>query len=216
MNPKAYWNNKITTWEFARYSLFGAVNPASWSVRSRMKTAMRFLEYRMVNQPQIRVLELGCGSGELAKKLKKHAGTRYWGFDIAEIAIQKAKTRIGDENFTFSVGDITTATEYPAADYAVLLGVTDWISPEALRFLLTKIPVKNVLISFTEKKLGARGGIYSLYRLLKDSKANQTETFTDFEFAELCRSAGWVQDQDLTNKMMLPGRLLWLKKSTLT
>jgi SAM-dependent methyltransferase len=216
MNAREYWNRKIIGWEFSRYSLVGALNPASWSVRSRLMTAGQFLNGILVRKSQVRILELGCGSGELVKQFEKYPDLEYWGFDIADKAIEKANLHFTHPQFRFFAQDIEEVAEFPTVDFAVLLGVTDWISENSLHILLRKIQAGYVLISFTEKKRGTRNGLYSLYRLLRDRKSHQTVTYAEDEFMEVCKNSGWILETDLTKKSMLPGRLLWLKKSILT
>lgn len=214
MNSKEYWDQKIIDWEMSRYSWYGLFNPFSWSVRSRFNTALHFLNMCLKNRENLNILELGCGSGELLKRMKVNSRVLYFGFDIADSAIQKAMQTFNGSQFQFFTDDIETRDFFPKSDITVLLGVTDWISSNSLRRLLCKLESEYLMVSYTEKKKGLRSKIYNLYRSLNDKSTNQTTTFTSKGFGDLCRSCGWKLEADLSRSSMSPGRLLWLKKDT--
>src|SRR4051812_22989237 len=99
--PQEFWEKKILLWEDARYSDARAMYPLSWSVRARMRKAEQILLER--TDGTSRILELACGSGLLAQKLRGHVAG-YFGVDIAHNAIARAKARVPE--FEFRAGDI--------------------------------------------------------------------------------------------------------------
>src|SRR6266404_6058674 len=103
--PKEFWEKKILAWEEARYSPSRALHPLSWSVRARLHQAEDILRERTT--PSTQILELACGSGLLAEKLRGHT-RRFHGLDLAHNAIARAKARVPE--FTFAVGDVLTET----------------------------------------------------------------------------------------------------------
>lgn len=216
MNAQEYWNDKILGWEDARYSWRSYLNPGSWSVRSRLFTALDFLHPLCLSAREAKVFELGCGSGELAQRLLKYPNVRYEGWDISDVAIRKAQEKFQGTNYKFSAQDLQMAPTLPVADYTILLGVTDWISEEALRDLLTKINSPRVLVSYTENKTGLKNHLYNMYRLMKDQQPHQTTLYTEASFQNVYQACGWKLEKNLSTKAMSPGRLVWLKKNTST
>lgn len=55
------------------------------------------------NNKNIKILEIGCGTGQLAEYLRDQGFNNYSGFDFSHVAITKAKKRIPE--FNFYIGD---------------------------------------------------------------------------------------------------------------
>ena len=92
-----------------------AVSPQEWE-RSFSSGSWRRLEdraeigrysiivgYRDVLKKK-RILDVGCGQGLLAERLKKFNYARYHGFDLSATAIAEAKSARADVRNTYSVG----------------------------------------------------------------------------------------------------------------
>src|SRR5688572_6105747 len=98
IDPKEFWEKKILTWEVGRYSSpekrVGLVewiaNRSSMSLRFRVQVAPRLLEPHLRDK---RVMEVGCGSGLMARTLVERGAASYIGIDIAESAIVRARER---------------------------------------------------------------------------------------------------------------------------
>ena len=124
---------------------------------------------RGVLPPGGSLLELGCGSGLLARRLQGTFG-RYHGIDLAEAAIQHARALPGIAHATFEQGDALDA-ELPRSDVAVFLGLVDWLEPAEAKRLLEKVPARFLIFSFT-----AQGAVaspcspYGLYRAWYDKQ----------------------------------------------
>ncbi len=67
-----------------------------------------------------RVLELGCGIGDLAKMLIEK-GVEYRGFDFSEEAVRQSQKRVPTGNFC--VGNVYDAEFYKPQDYTCCLAV---------------------------------------------------------------------------------------------
>ncbi len=99
------------------------------------------LDYRIIYQiiePEARVLDLGCGSGELLFFLAKEKNAKVSGIELSEVAIYKCV----EKGLSVFHGDIDSGlSEYPdkSFDYVILnqsmqeLKKADFVIKEALR-----------------------------------------------------------------------------------
>ena len=84
-----FWDKKILGWERDRYfskNIFLKQN----SVKYRLYIAKKLLKKFVKNK---KILELGCGSGLLAKSIIKYGAKSYMGYDISGKAINNAKEK---------------------------------------------------------------------------------------------------------------------------
>lgn len=131
-DAKRFWNDKILAWEDSRYSghtgqgwLEWLAGTVSTSLRFRLDHAAAYLEPHVRGR---RVVELGCGSGLLARRLIAAGATSYQGFDIADRAIARARATHADlcGRVSFDVAAVSSLT--PLGDVVVLsLGLFDWL-----------------------------------------------------------------------------------------
>ncbi len=69
-----------------------------------------------------RILELGCGTGELSSKLAENKDWRVKATDISSPMIEKAKSKFGNlENCEFSVSDFRAGSEFGVFDVIILI-----------------------------------------------------------------------------------------------
>jgi SAM-dependent methyltransferase len=124
-DAKAFWNAKILGWEDSRYAaapgLFGRV--ASSSLRFRLDIASRLLAPHVVGR---RVVEIGCGSGLLAERLLALGAASYQGYDLAEVAIRRARERAPREA-RFDVAAVADLASQGDA-LVISLGLVDWLT----------------------------------------------------------------------------------------
>ncbi len=164
---KQYWERKILPWERARYGGLAWARPGSWTLRRRMRQAVRIAKEAL--PPGGSVLELGCGSGLFARQLTGTFGT-YHGIDLAEAAVLEARALAGGPRAEFVQGDVLEAC-LPASDLAVFLGLLDWLEPGEASRLIARIPARRLLFSFTEESASASGlSPYGLYRAWYDTR----------------------------------------------
>jgi SAM-dependent methyltransferase len=72
------------------------------------------------NFPAPRILELGCGIGDLGKMIVDE-GYPYRGFDFSEEAVKQARQRCPSGNFF--IGDIYAPRNYEPVDYNVVIAL---------------------------------------------------------------------------------------------
>ena len=113
VDPKQFWENKILGWEKGRYEC----NQKNFTMLERLANrASDSLRFRVDVTPDLiapfirgkRIVEVGCGSGLLAKRFIDSGATSYLGIDIAECAILKARATHEQSNtkIQFAVGRI--------------------------------------------------------------------------------------------------------------
>ncbi len=140
---RQYWENKILPWERARY--LGIPSPASLTLRRRLRISEALV--RELLPAAGTILELGCGSGLLAERLRGHF-SRYVGMDFAENAVKEARGR-NLPNAEFQHGDVASL-ELPSADLVIFLGLVDWLNDEELSRLFQALRGRRLLFSYTE------------------------------------------------------------------
>src|SRR5574341_594993 len=95
------------------------------------------------------VLDIGCGSGELAFDLAERAGAVVWGIDINARSIATAQARHSHPNVTYRVGDALTDLPAGAAfDVVILSNVLEHIRDRVpfLRQVVQTYQPRRVLI----------------------------------------------------------------------
>lgn len=166
---KDYWDQKILKWENSRYGFWSPLNPLSWTVRNRTATAAKILNEHLRKNPASRLLELGCGSGVLLSQLKAKF-SYYHGVDLSSEAIDKALEQFrGSDNVLFTSSNVLHLPDYQA-DVVVFLGLTDWLTPEEMQSLFSRMNCSTLLFSFTTKKQTSLWNPYYYYRKWKDKK----------------------------------------------
>ena len=157
---KKYWEKKILPWESSRYGGSALLRPGSWTLRRRMRMAVRVASAALPRGGTL--LELGCGSGLFASRMAGAFGA-YHGIDLAEVAVREARAR-APAGAVFMQGDVLEAP-LPEADLAVFLGLLDWLEPAEAQLLLARVPAGRLLFSFTDD--GAQASPVSLYGLYR-------------------------------------------------
>jgi len=160
-NPQKYWDGRILDWEAGRYEGrrttsigLGELLASSLSqpTRTRQMLSVELLAPFIAGRD---VLELGCGTGRLARHLLDAGCLRYFGVDHSPVAIAHARRRYAHspvmERIRF---EVCTAAEIPTAGYDLVmsLGVLDWLSDEELRKLFRNQGSRHFLHSFSERR----------------------------------------------------------------
>lgn len=160
-DPKAFWEEKILTWEEGRYEpsktkgglLERIADASSRSLRYRIQTGVELLKDHVKGKS---VLEVGCGSGLVAQKFIDAGATRYVGFDIAENAIAVANKRKVEQGWSdkisFHVGTIDRMAPVKE-DIVFSLGVLDWLTDQELEILFARQGTADYLHAIAEKRV---------------------------------------------------------------
>lgn len=205
MEEKKYWENKIIRWEKARYSPWMRVSPFAWSVRSRLFAASEVIFQRA--RPDWKILELGCGTGYLAQQLQP-VFRHYVGLDIAENAINEARTRFLRSSYEFFTQDIRRGV-LPKCDLAVFLGLTDWLSPDELQDLLKRLEARHLLFSFTDAAKVTETNPYRWYRNWRDHSTFSARTYSYEDIRKWLWQAGYSIEIVQPSSWKNPGVLVW-------
>src|SRR5665213_1122806 len=207
--PREFWERKILNWETLRYSQWLALYPLSWSVRARLARAYKIILQRV--PPTWSVLELGCGSGVLAAKLRNHCQT-YHGIDIAQNAVARARLRA--PRFSFTAADVFTIP-LQSAELTLFLGLTDWVDEGKLPSLFAKLQSPQILFSYTRTSAWSWNP-YRLYRLFMDKPtkagALRARTYTETEVIDALTASGFSFEPLTRPSLLNPGVLVWARK----
>ena len=171
VDPKAFWEKKIRTWETGRYEdtesggsvLEGIANRASESLRNRIRLAGDALVPIVAGK---RVAEIGCGSGLLTHRLIDAGAEHYAGYDIATAAIANAKALNGDlikagkaEFHTESIEEMPQLE----ADVVFSLGLLDWLRDDEIAMLFAKSGEAEYLHAIAERRFSAQRILHKIY-----------------------------------------------------
>lgn len=160
-NYQKFWNEKILNWE----KIYSAQK--SNSIISRKKTAFSLLAENINN---LRVLEIGCGSGRLAFDLTQTKLKSYHGIDISEVAIKAAKNRFApilqENRFTFQVNSLKEINPH-SYDCIISLGLVDWLTSNELTELFRISEGIKFLHSFSSKRNTFQRFLHKLYVAVK-------------------------------------------------
>jgi len=168
IDPKRFWESKILTWERGRYGkphrplsiLEWIANRSSSSLRFRVSITPELLQPFLSNK---RVVELGCGSGIIARKFVEYGASSYLGIDIAESAIEKARSRHGnDARMQFQVGNVADLPSL-SADLIVSLGLFDWLTDDEIAAVFRQCGRADFLHAIAERRPGIQQWLHRSY-----------------------------------------------------
>jgi len=170
-NPKSFWEEKIFTWEENRYKEKVSSASTFECLASRLSGSLRFrrqfaLQYLVPHVEGQRIVELGCGSGFLAEELIKHGAVSYFGFDIAQNAIDVANRRTKAANLGSQINfKCVSVDSLPSMEVDVVfsLGLLDWLTDVQLNTLFAHFHSTHYLHSIAEKRLSLQQLIHKFY-----------------------------------------------------
>lgn len=161
-----FWDKKILQWETDKYSVNNAV-PFSIDVNSSLKSRMNLARSILKRiAPGRTILELGCGSGQLAENSILSGAEKYVGIDISSVAIQTANQKLQNSAVKSKIEFKTeSASKMPLvqADICFSLGLLDWLNPGEIQNLQKNVKCDFYFHTFSEKRM------YSVSQLLHRS-----------------------------------------------
>ena len=157
---KAFWNQKILSWESNKYKKSKMFDVNS-SVKYRLRLAASLVHQTGEGK---HLLELGCGSGHLWDQINTLNLSSYTGVDFSETAIAAFQKKVqGFKKFKVSLRCSDCTGEMPAADIVISLGLLDWLPLEKIKTISETHKKAWYLHSFSEKRLSFSQMAHSLY-----------------------------------------------------
>ncbi|MGH3134713.1 MAG: class I SAM-dependent methyltransferase [Gaiellaceae bacterium] len=140
-----------------------------------------------------RVLDVGCGKGELAHDLAERAGATVVGIDRAGWALAFARSRFAHPRVSYVQADAVTYEPDAPFDVAILSNVLEHVAPrvELLRSLRERVEAKRLLVRVP---MSERDWVVPLRRELGLTYFSDPEHEVEYTTALLgddLRAAGW-------------------------
>ena len=150
-----------------------------------------------------RVLEIGCGQGELASMINYAGAKEVSAIDFSQQAIETAKKRYNLENLSFQNIDYREVKN--RHDIVVLQGVLEHFDKpfEELEWILGFLVEKNgYLITLCPSFLNIRGYVWVTLQLLFDVPMSLSDLhfLCPFDFEDFCEEKGYVLDYVSTSQ----------------
>jgi SAM-dependent methyltransferase len=169
VDPRQFWEDKILGWEEGRYKLNQKNSNLLERLANRASDSLRF---RVEITPTLiapfvqgkRIVELGCGSGLLAKRFIDAGAKSYLGIDIAESAILKARSLPGNSNakIQFAVSGIEEMAPLEC-DIVISLGLIDWLTDDEIAKMFELCGKADYLHSIAERRISIQQYLHRLY-----------------------------------------------------
>jgi SAM-dependent methyltransferase len=176
----------------------------NYAHRRLLRAAARWIERLRLSDWKI--VELGCGNGALASRI---VNSRYIGIDGQNKAIQAARRRFRGKRCQFLEADVTRA-ELPAADLMVFLRLADRLGKADFSHLLSRLPSKRILFSFTESPPD-QGRFVAISRRLRAhwQTRRRPVTYRCEEVTELLEKHGFKHCEIRKLPLFIPSRLVF-------
>ena len=174
VDPKQFWENKILTWEEGRYHSSTKDKSLLERMADRSSNALRFRQTitKKLLEPHLagkHIVELGCGSGLLARDLIALGAASYKGYDISENAISNATKSAKEfglcDVVTFEVCDVASLPHLEA-NIIFSLGLLDWLDEVSLAKVFEVGAAAEFLHAISEKRNSPAQFIHRLYVFL--------------------------------------------------
>jgi SAM-dependent methyltransferase len=169
IDPKDFWEKKILAWEVGRYSkpkeqvgiIEWIANRSSMSLRFRVRIAPELLQPFLQDK---RVIEVGCGSGLIARTLIDFGAANYLGIDIAQAAITRAQERSENQHqrIKFLQGGVNEVAA-KKGDVVISLGLLDWLTDREIMKLFENSDGADFLHAIAERRSGVQQWLHRSY-----------------------------------------------------
>jgi SAM-dependent methyltransferase len=224
---RSYWNDKIRRWSESCYGekeSAKAQEAQRGPVERLMARLRKSVDARLETASELLLpiakghtfLELGCGSGELARRLAEAGAARVEGWDISDEAVALSKRRLDAAGFgdraVFRRADLNQEAEFPQVDIAVGLGLLDWISLEQVDALASRLRAKHVLFSFSEEDNSLAEivhRVYLVWRLKRKNLGFGAHHFRRQDVLDIFAQRGWPDAEILKTRAMRFGVILY-------
>ena len=159
-NGSNFWDDRILRWEAGRYDghLPVSLGPAELlaslfprPTHDRQRLAIELLTPFIGNYE---VLEIGCGTGRMARRFIEAGCKAYSGIDHSSVAVEAAWRRHGNDGLTSRIRfEVRAANEIPTIgeEIVVSLGILDWLSDQELEELFRRQGSRHFFHSFSER-----------------------------------------------------------------
>ena len=190
VNKKEFWENKIIGWEDGRYKIdkhnLSILEKFSDMLSSSLRFRIAFTEKLLAKISKDKVIvEVGCGSGLLAKTAIENGAKHFYGYDISELAIERAikfaeKNNISSK-VTFESKAIADMKRIDA-DLYFSLGTLDWLTIEDVKYLFSLHSNIEFFHSYCEKRNSIAQLLHRFYVYL--SYKRNTKTYSPYYMTE--------------------------------
>jgi len=188
-----------------------------------------FIEQEINHNKQIKILDIGCGTGRHSRELAKR-GYQITGIDLSESQLNRAKELALKENLNieFQIQDARALTFSNEFDLAIMLceGAFPLMETDEMNYQIlqnaTKALKANGKIIFT-----TLNGLFPLFHSVKDFLASNVEdghatynnnsfdlmTFRDYNLTTIKDDLGNKRNFECNERYYVPSEITWLLKS---
>lgn len=148
-------------------------------------------------RPGERVLDVGCGKGELAYDLATRAGARVTGLDFSPFVLEFARSRFHAQDLEFIEGDVLAWEPDQKYEVVVLSNVLEHIAPrvELLRRLRESVCPNRILVRVPSRERHWLVPLREQLGLTHFSDPTHETEYTESQLQEELREAGlWVEE----------------------
>jgi 2-polyprenyl-3-methyl-5-hydroxy-6-metoxy-1,4-benzoquinol methylase len=188
-----------------------------------------FIESEAGYNKQIKILDIGCGTGRHSIELAKR-GYSLTGIDLSESLLKKAREKATEQKLqiNFQMYDARNLPFSNEFDLAIMLceGAFPLMETDEMNYTI----LQNAAKSLTGKgKLifTTLNGLFPLFHSVKDFLASKTEagnatynnnsfnlmTFRDYNITKVTDDSGNEKDLECNERYYVPSEITWLLKS---
>jgi SAM-dependent methyltransferase len=164
-----FWDERILEWEAARYEgrWPASLEPVEWlagwrsgPTRLRQRLAVELAAPFLAGR---NVVEVGCGTGLLARRFLDAGARGYLGLDHSKVAIEAARRRHAvAERVRF---ETVAASDLPGGcDLVVSLGMLDWLTEAELRGFFARHGDADFIHTFSELRPEPKQLLHRFFR----------------------------------------------------
>jgi SAM-dependent methyltransferase len=188
-----------------------------------------FIEKEIGYNKQLRILDIGCGTGRHSIELTKR-GYKITGVDLSESMLKRAKEKAGEQKLLidFQKHDARNLPFFEEFDLALMIceGAFPLMETDEMNFTILQNAAKAL------KKSGkliftTLNGLFPLFHSVKDFLAQASEndnvtygkntfdlmTFRDYNITTISDDSGKKTDLECNERYYVPSEITWLLKS---